>query len=96
MYKNLIETQYFNSFAIEILVHNSNMKTTLFYSQLIVDESFGGYSKQAIVSGIFPEFYEYFGPDSTLIIILGVIYMLLFMVQIYQLFQRLSNSIRTL
>ncbi|CAG9331788.1 unnamed protein product [Blepharisma stoltei] len=95
-YRDLMIYYEFESLAIETILHNSNMAATLYYYQTIVLESTGKMSKKIGNSGIFPETFETYSSIDTILLTCGSIYLIGFLIQVYNIFQTIIQTFKTL
>ncbi|CAG9316173.1 unnamed protein product [Blepharisma stoltei] len=74
----------FNSLVAEVLIHNTNLETTLNYYQVFEAKSSGYLSVSSGVLGIFPEMYETWSKFKIAIVLIGSIYVAGLIWQIYE------------
>lgn len=84
--------RYFVSITAEVIIHNANLQTTLYYYQTIERENSGSFATSSDILGIFPEVYESFGDDSTTVMIIGAIYLVGLLLQLIKLVQNLMRT----
>ncbi|CAG9323247.1 unnamed protein product [Blepharisma stoltei] len=86
----------FVSITAELLVHNGNLMTTLYYYQTVERTSTGRFNLESDSVGIFPEAYETWTLESKIVVILGTIYIVGFLIQIFKMVQILLRVCTTL
>ena len=91
-----LDPSKFSSMAVEVIIHNHNQYTTLYYYQIFERTSAGNFKATSGTSGIFPEIFEVWEEDFTTIATLFVIYAVGLVLQVYKLLQNLLRSCKTL
>lgn len=87
-----LEKHKYTSIVMEIMFHNINISTTLYYFQVYSRISAGGLFTNSGTSGIFPELYEDFNEKLLTILALLILYLFGLILQIIKLFQNLYRA----
>ena len=89
-----LNKQSFVSLAVEIIVHNSNLYSTLYYFQLFQLETSGFLYITTGTSGISPEMYSSMNDEFIVVIVLFSLYLIVFLLHLSRLVIMLQRNLK--